>query len=394
MNILKIIGRKNELFIDDINLYDQFLIDYLSQKRVLIIGAAGTIGHALAKEVFSRSPKCLHLVDISENNLVEVVRDIRSDDGYVVEDFKTFVCDVGSLDFEFLIQMHGPYDLVYNFSALKHVRSEKDIFSLKRMINTNIINSLKINELCMQMNTKKYFCVSTDKAANPVNMMGASKLIMEKLLLSSSNYENISFARFANVAFSDGSLLHGFKQRVFNKQPISAPSDIKRYFISPKEAGTLCLFASIYGQNGDIYIPSDNCKLELTSFTSIAERFLKSLNYVPHICNSENEARNYFRETRKKETWPCYFFESDTTGEKPYEEFYTSNEILNKDEFKDLWVIKKDKEKKLFSEDFMFEFNRITKILNNDKEPFIKLFQSVLPDFIHEDTKKYLDDRM
>ena len=394
MDVLKVIGRKNELFIDDINHYDKFLIDYLSQKRVLIIGAAGTIGHALAKEVFSRSPKCLHLVDISENNLVEVVRDIRSDDGYVVEDFKTFVCDVGSLDFEFLIQMHGPYDLVYNFSALKHVRSEKDIFSLKRMINTNIINSLKINELCMQMNTKKYFCVSTDKAANPVNMMGASKLIMEKLLLSSSNYENISFARFANVAFSDGSLLHGFKQRVFNKQPISAPSDIKRYFISPKEAGTLCLFASIYGQNGDIYIPSDNCKLELTSFTSIAERFLKSLNYVPHICNSENEARNYFRETRKKETWPCYFFESDTTGEKPYEEFYTSNEILNKDEFKDLWVIKKDKEKKLSSKDFMFEFNRITKILNNDKEPFIKLFQSVLPDFIHEDTKKYLDDRM
>ena len=394
MDVLKVIGRKNELFIDDINHYDQFLIDYLSQKRVLIIGAAGTIGHALAKEVFSRSPKCLHLVDISENNLVEVVRDIRSDDGYLVEDFKTFVCDVGSLDFEFLVQMHGPYDLVYNFSALKHVRSEKDVFSLKRMINTNIINSLKINELCMQMNTKKYFCVSTDKAANPVNMMGASKLIMEKLLLSTNNYENISFARFANVAFSDGSLLHGFKQRVFNKQPISAPSDIKRYFISPKEAGTLCLFASIYGQNGDIYIPSDNCKLELTSFTSIAERFLKSLNYVPHICNSENEARHYFKKMRKKETWPCYFFESDTTGEKPYEEFYTSKEILNKDVFKDLWVIKKDKEKKLSSKDFIYEFNRITKILNHNKEHFIKLFQSVLPDFIHEDTKKYLDDRM
>ena len=394
MNVLSIIGRDKELFKEDLKDCDQFLIEYLSEKRILIIGAAGTIGHAVAKEVFKRNPNCLHLIDISENNLVEVVRDIRSEDGYIVQDFKTFVCDVGSIDFEFLTQVHGPYDLVFNFSALKHVRSEKDIFSLVRMINVNVINSLKINELCIQMGTKKYFCVSTDKAANPVNMMGASKLIMEKLLLSTENFQNIAFARFANVAFSDGSLLHGFKQRIFNKQPITAPADIKRYFISPKEAGILCLFASVYGKNGDIYIPSSNCGLQLTKFTSITERFLKELAYKPYLCNSEIEARNYFNDANPKDNWPCYFFKSDTTGEKHFEEFFTQNENLDKSKFNDLWIIKKNKEQNILYNDFIHQFNNITKSKYSDKKALVNLFRTILPDFNHEDTYKYLDDRM
>ena len=394
MNVLDVIGRNNHLFKNDLVNNYQFLSDHLSEKRVLIVGAAGTIGHAVAKEIFKRNAKSLHLVDISENNLVEVVRDIRSVEGYVVNDFKTFVCDAGSLEFELLINTHGPYDLVLNFSALKHVRSEKDIFSLVRMIKVNIINSLKINHLCMQMGTKKYFCVSTDKAANPVNLMGASKLIMEKLLLSSDNYSNISFARFANVAFSDGSLLHGFKQRIFTNQPISAPNDIRRFFITPQEAATLCLFSAVYGSDGDIFIPSDECELKLTTFTEIATRFLGSLGYQPYICESEKEAREYFNNPISGKYWPCYFFESDTTGEKAFEEFFTDKEVLEKLKFEELWIIKKGKENELIESNFVTEFNRLASSNDRDKGSLIKLFQSILPDFKHEDKNRYLDERM
>ena len=394
MNILDVIGRKNRLFENDLAICGHFLIDYLSEKRVLIIGAAGTIGHAVAKEVFRRNAKSLHLVDISENNLVEVVRDIRSEEGYTVHDFKTFVCDAGSEDFEFLINVHGPYDLVFNFSALKHVRSEKDIFSLTRMINVNIVNSLKINDLCMQMGTGKYFCVSTDKAANPVNLMGASKLIMEKLLLSTDNFSNITFARFANVAFSDGSLLHGFKQRIFSNQPISAPTDTKRYFITPQEAAILCLFSAVYGKDGEIFIPSAECGLELTPFTEIATRFIRSLGYEPHICDTEIEAREFFNSSKHGKYWPCYFFESDTTGEKAFEEFFTATEVLEKTKFHELWIIKKGRESELINHDFINQFDTLVNSRSHHKASFIELFESILPHFHHEDKGKNLDDRM
>ena len=213
----------------------------------------------------------LHVVDISENNLVELVRELRSTFGYSEGEFKTFALDCGGLEFRALMDLEGPYDYIFNLSALKHVRSEKDPYTLMRMVTVNITNTLETIKLAKDSGTKKYFCVSTDKAANPVNMMGASKRIMEMFLMRESLEQKLSMARFANVAFSDGSLLHGFNQRFAKSQPFSVPVDVLRYFITPQESGELCLLSGIFGENRDIFFPKLNEKLHLTSFTTIAQ---------------------------------------------------------------------------------------------------------------------------
>ena len=227
----------------------------VSESSFLVLGAAGTIGQAVTKEIFKRNPKKLHCVDISENNLVELVRDIRSEYGYIDGDFQTFALDVGSPIYDAFIESDGVYDYVLNLSALKHVRSEKDPYTLMRMIEVNILNTIKTIKQSKEKRVKKYFCVSTDKAANPVNMMGASKRIMELFLMRESVDMNISTARFANVAYSDGSLLHGFKMRMEKHQPIVAPNDVRRYFVSKEESGQLCLMSTILGDNCDIFFP-------------------------------------------------------------------------------------------------------------------------------------------
>ena len=234
MNMLSLIGRIKELLVDDISSNEEKLSSIVSTSSFLVIGGAGSIGSAVVKEIFKREPQKLHVVDISENNLAELVRDIRSSLGYIQGDFKTFALDIGSYEYDAFIANDGKYDYVLNLSALKHVRSEEDAFTLMRMINVNIFNTDKTIAQAIQKRSKKYFCVSTDKAANPVNMMGASKRIMEMYLMRRSKYIKISTARFANVAFSDGSLLHSFNQRIAKKQPIVAPYDIKRYFVTPK----------------------------------------------------------------------------------------------------------------------------------------------------------------
>ena len=241
MNYLDLIGRDEELFSNDISSLDETLLKIVANSRFLIIGGAGSIGQAVSKEIFKRDPKVLHVIDISENNMVELVRDLRSTLGYGSGEFKTFALDCGSVEFETLVRNEGPYDYVFNLSALKHVRSEKDPYTLMRMIMTNIFNTIKTLRLASKMGARKYFCVSTDKAANPVNMMGASKRIMEMFLMRESLTQDISMARFANVAFSDGSLLHGFNQRFAKKQPFSAPNDVRRYFVTPQESGELML---------------------------------------------------------------------------------------------------------------------------------------------------------
>ena len=227
----------------------------------MVIGGAGSIGQAVCHQIFKRDPKLLHVVDISENNMVELVRNIRSTIGYGSGIFETFAIDCGSSEFESLINHEGPYDYIFNLSALKHVRSEKDPYTLMRMISVNIFNTIKVTKLAKDMDAKKYFCVSTDKAANPVNMMGASKRIMEMFLMRESLTQNVSMARFANVAFSDGSLLHGFNQRFSKKQPFSAPNDVSRYFVTPEESGELCLLSGLKGNNRDIFFQSSmkNC---------------------------------------------------------------------------------------------------------------------------------------
>ncbi len=394
-NILNLIGRTKELFIEDIANNNEELKKVISSSSFLVIGGAGSIGQAVTKEIFKRNPKKLHVVDISENNLVELVRDIRSSFGYIDGEFKTFAIDIGSLEYDAFIKNDGKYDYVLNLSALKHVRSEKDPFTLMRMIETNIFNTDKTIKQSIKNGTKKYFCVSTDKAANPVNMMGASKRIMEMFVHRNSQEIEVSMARFANVAFSDGSLLHGFNQRIQKRQPIVAPNDIKRYFVTPQESGELCLMSCIYGENRDIFFPKLSESLNLISFADIAVKYLENLGYEPYLCKDEDEARELAKTLPDEGKWPCLFTKSDTTGEKDFEEFFTDKEVLDMDRFENLGIIKNELE---FDADKLENFEKTIKnylhSLSWTKEDIVREFFKLLPDFAHKETGKYLDEKM
>lgn len=392
---LSLISREKELFILDVSNHESELKRIVASSTFLVIGGAGSIGQAVTKEIFKRSPKKLHVVDISENNMVELVRDIRSSYGYIQGDFQTFALDVGSVEYDAFINADGEYDYVLNLSALKHVRSEKDPFTLMRMIDVNILNTEKTLLQAVAHNSRKYFCVSTDKAANPVNMMGASKRIMEMFLMRRSLDINISTARFANVAFSDGSLLHGFNQRIQKRQPIVAPQDIKRYFVTPKESGELCLMSCIFGENRDIFFPKLSEELHLTSFSEIAVRYLRQMGYEPYLCSSEDEARELAETLPLQGKWPCLFTDSDTTGEKDFEEFYTEKEALDMVRFNNLGVIKNEPD---FDNEALEAFVRFIgerkKLASWSKEEIVALFQKMIPDFLHKETGKYLDGKM
>jgi FlaA1/EpsC-like NDP-sugar epimerase len=395
MDILKLIGRTDELFMDDIGKYNPELLRIVSQSKFLVIGGAGSIGQAVTKEIFKRNPLKLHVVDISENNMVELVRDIRSCFGYIAGDFQTFALDIGSIEYDAFIEADGEYDYVLNLSALKHVRSEKDPFTLMRMIDVNIFNTEKTINQSIAKGVKKYFCVSTDKAANPVNMMGASKRIMEMFLMRKSQEINISTARFANVAFSDGSLLHGFNQRIQKNQPIVAPNDIKRYFVIPKESGELCLMSCIFGKNRDIFFPKLSEDLHLITFADIAVKYLKELGLEPYLCKDEDEARRLMDTLPKQKKWPCLFTKSDTTGEKDFEEFFTTTEALDLDRFENLGIIKNELS---FDQEKLAEFtaaiSRYKSKRKWTKENIVTLFHDMIPDFGHKETGKYLDSKM
>ncbi|KMT64732.1 UDP-N-acetylglucosamine 4,6-dehydratase [Catenovulum maritimum] len=393
--ILPLIGRNEALFKQDIANNETKLLDVVSKSKFLILGGAGSIGQAVTKEIFKRNPEKLHVVDINENNMVELVRDIRSSFGYINGDFQTFALDIGSVEYDAFINADGEYDYVLNLSALKHVRSEKDPFTLMRMIDVNIFNTEKTMKQAAENGSKKYFCVSTDKAANPVNMMGASKRIMEMFLMRRSADIAISTARFANVAFSDGSLLHGFNQRIQKQQPIVAPRDIKRYFVTPQESGELCLMSCIFGENRDIFFPKLSEALHLITFADIAVKHLESLGYEPYLCSTEGEARQLARSLPKQGKWPCLFTDSDTTGEKDFEEFFTDNETLDMKRFENLGVIKNEP---MFDAELVSEFEEKIATLKQDKawtkEQLVQLFFKMLPDFGHKETGKYLDSKM
>ena len=395
MNALKLIGRTQPLFDEDVKQHDAQLRALVSNSSFLVIGGAGSIGQAVTREIFKRHPKVLHVVDISENNMVELVRDIRSTLGYIDGDFRTFALDCGSREFEALMHAIGGYDYVLNLSALKHVRSEKDPFTLMRLIEVNILNTIKTLAMARDKGARKYFCVSTDKAANPVNMMGASKRIMEMFLMRESASLPLSMARFANVAFSDGSLLHGFNQRFAKQQPISAPNDVRRYFVTPQESGELCLMSCLLGDNRDIFFPKLSEQLHLTTFSDIAIRYLEGLGFTPHPCDSEDEARDRAAELIAVKRWPCYFFASDTTGEKDFEEFFTDKEILNMDRFVHLGVIKNTPDfDSVMLDKFLNTIDEIRSASTWEKAPIVDLFNHMLPDFNHKETGKYLDSRM
>jgi FlaA1/EpsC-like NDP-sugar epimerase len=395
MNILNLIGRTQELFYHDVESHEDLLKDEVGKSRFLVLGGAGSIGQAVVKEIFKRSPKKLHVVDISENNMVELVRDIRSSYGYIDGDFQTFALDIGSIEYDAFIESDGKYDYVLNLSALKHVRSEKDPFTLMRMIDVNVFNTDKTIQQSIKKGVKKYFCVSTDKAANPVNMMGASKRIMEMFLMRRSEKISISTARFANVAFSDGSLLHGFNQRIQKRQPIVAPNDIKRYFVIPKESGELCLMSCIFGENRDIFFPKLSESLHLISFADIAVKYLNELGFEPHLCKSEEEARTLAETLPERGMWPCLFTSSDTTGEKDFEEFFTEKETLDMDRFSNLGIVKNEFK---FDNDKLDSFNFKVSSLkdgrNWSKDDLVKLFHFMIPNFGHKEIGKYLDSKM
>ena len=395
MNYYKFIGRSQSLFLDDITQYQERLNDVVNSSRFLVLGGAGSIGQAVTKEIFKLNPLKLHVVDISENNLVELVRDIRSTFGYINGDFQTYALDIGSLEYEAFIENDGKYDYVLNLSALKHVRSEKDPYTLMRMIDVNVFNTEKTILQSIEKGTKKYFCVSTDKAANPVNMMGASKRIMEMYLMKLSHQIPISTARFANVAFSDGSLLHGFNQRIQKNQPIVAPNDIKRYFVTPQESGELCLMSCLLGENRDIFFPKLNEQLHLISFSEIAESYLNELGYTPYLCSNEEEARELANYLPKEKKWPCLFTASDTTGEKDVEEFFTTHEALDMDRFKSIGAIKNSGS---YNQDKIDYFSSVISQLKQSKKwnkgQLVNLFNHMIPDFGHKETGKYLDAKM
>lgn len=386
------LNTKTSLFDADVEEKKEMLDESIKSAKILVVGAAGTIGQSVTKELFARDPGVLHAVDISENNLVELVRDIRSTFGYIEGDFKTFAVPIESDEFTMLCKNEGPYDYIFNLSALKHVRSERDPYTLKRMVDVNVVNSIKLIRLAEDMSVKKYFTVSTDKAANPANLMGATKRVME--YLNHTAGVPCSSARFANVAFSDGSLLHGFKNRILKGQPISAPADIKRYFLDEKEAGQLCLMSSILGEHSEIFFPKLEEGSHLISFTDIAKSFLAAKGYTVLECDSEEQARSVARSGIVNDQWPCYFFKSDTSGEKPTEEFYTEREKPNFSKFRKIGVVQHTLPINHNSEYSRSVIEESFNSIEIDYEIIKKTLVKFVPELDHIHKNRNLDERM
>jgi len=394
-DLLNIINRNGSLFQEELITNQKKINLIIKSSSFLVIGGAGSIGREVVKILFSRNAKKLHVVDISENNLAELVRDLRSQYGYLTREFKTLALDISSNEYDAFINSDGKYDYVMNLSALKHVRSEKDPYTLMRLVRVNIFNTIKTIELSLKSNVKKYFCVSTDKASNPVNLMGASKLIMEMFLQRYVNKINISSARFANVAFSDGSLLDSFQNRFNKSQPMVSPRDIERYFITPEESGILCLMSCLFGNSNEIFFPKIKGDFRLIKISTIAQNFIKSKNFEPVICNSEEEARDKIDTYIQNNKWPLYLSDSDTTGEKPYEEFYTSEEMIENNRYHNIGVISsfKDVDEQLLK-NFESNFQELIESNNWTKLQIVEEFKKILPGLDYFDMGKYLDEKM
>lgn len=398
---LPLIGRTTPLFTEDVAHYNEQLREKVASASFLVLGGAGSIGQAVVKEIIKRQPRKLHVVDLSENNLAELTRDIRSSIGYIRGNFQTFTLDINSLEFDALMAAEGDYDYILNLSALKHVRSEKDPYTLMRLMQVNIFNTIKTLEYASICNAKNYFSVSTDKATAPINMMGASKRIMELFLSRASNTQKTTTARFANVAFSDGSLLHSFNQRLKKNQPIVAPDDVRRWFITTEESGELCLMACLLGENREIFFPKPGDHLPLTTFSDIAVRFLQMRGYQPTYCASEEEARALASELKDPvapadgQRWPCFITKSDTTGEKLVEEFFTAEEHVNWHKFNRIGVIQNtQKIDTLALDTFSEQLSNLRQKGHWTRGDIIACINIVLPDFKHKETGKFLDDKM
>lgn len=393
-SIYSLLERTSSLFESDIIQHDAIISEIIQNNKFLVIGGAGSIGRGVVREIFKRKAKVLHVVDLSENNLVELVRSLRSDYAYITEDFDTFAIDCGEEYFQDFLE-NGNYDYIINLSAMKHVRSENSIHSMYRMIKTNILNPYLHCQVTRHLKLKKYFCVSSDKAANPANFMGATKRLMEYALFGTLQKHPVSMARFANVAFSDGSLLDGFKNRLEQGHPITIPDNIRRFFISSEEAAQICLLSTLFADDKQIAIPNNNASLNLTSFHHILEQVLASRGLAPYFCESEDEARKYFENNRINKHWPVFKFESDTTGEKHFEEFYTSREKVLSSDFKNIDYVRFESD---ISQEDIFSFienlANPTILYTHNKSKIITLFTEFLNGFEHVEKNKYLNQRM
>ena len=389
-----ILNRTQSLFEQDVTSIKSEINDLVSNSSFLVLGGAGTIGQAVVKEIFKRNPKKLHVVDLSENNLAELVRDVRSSLGYINGDFQTFAIDIGSSIYQSFIMHDGQYDYVMNLSALKHVRSESDPFTLMRMIDVNIINVYNSLKLAIDNKAQNYFSVSTDKAANPVNMMGASKRLMEKFMSLCREDIELSTARFANVAFSDGSLLCGFENRMKKQQPIVAPSDIERYFMTPTESGQLCLLAALFGKEMDTFFPKNSSQFKLIKLSDLAQNYIKAKGYQPYLCEDEHQARSLAKTLPAKGQWPCLLTKTDTTGEKSYEEFYGEHDQLDLSRFQAIGVIKNNKQTAPELTTFISEINQLKQKGVWSRHDLIQLFKSYIPEFDHQESNNFLDNKM
>lgn len=384
------------MFLHDIADNCQRLAFAIKNKRVLVVGGAGSIGSSFIKAILPFEPASLVVVDINENALAELTRDLRSTKGmYVPDDYLPYPMDFASPVFKKMFISRGGFDVVANFSAHKHVRSEKDVFSVEALIRNNVLNARILLELLEQYPPEEYFCVSTDKAANPVNIMGASKRIMEDLIFSYSDKFPVKTARFANVAFSNGSLPAGFLQRISKLQPLSAPSDVKRYFVSPEESGQICMLSCMLGNNREIFFP----KLEeeqMMTFDSIATNLLKEQGYNVLVCDSDAEAIEKAEALKNgSKNYPVHFSKSNTSGEKQYEEFFTESEAVDNERLKALGVITgKDIPDRQRLHELLDEFEKAFSDSTTTKDDVVKIIGSYLPFFEHIETGKSLDSKM
>ncbi len=396
--------RSSSLFLPDIQRFGQVLSTRIDARSVLVIGGAGSIGTAFIKALLHYKPTKLVVVDTNENSLTELVRDLRSSLDYnIPATFLTYPIDFGDPVFEKLLRHEGPFDIVANFAAHKHVRSEKDPYAMEAMLTNNVFKAKLLLDLLLKYKPERFFCVSTDKAANPVNVMGASKKLMEQVIMAYSELLHITTARFANVAFSNGSLPAGFLERIAKQQPLSAPMDVERYFVSPEEAGQLCLLACMLGNTGEIFFPKLDPKSDVQKFSTIATTLLQTLGYQADICNTEQEAREKAAQlSPESSTWPVYFFQSDTSGEKAYEEFYTENEIIDLERFEALGVIRgKDcagnrntSNNHIAMAEMITELKAIFQKDTLSKAAVIKTLEHYVPNFRHVETGRNLDSKM
>ena len=391
-----IIHREQSLFIHDIQANEERLFSLINNKSVLVIGGGGTIGSSFIRAILPFKPSRIVVVDISENYLTELTRDLRSTyHMYVPSDYKTYPLNFADPIFEKMFRQNNGFDIVANFSAHKHVRSEKDRWSVQALLENNLLKARKLMDLLSENPPEHFFCVSTDKAANPVNIMGASKRIMEDMIMSYSDKMKITTARFANVAFSNGSLLAGFIERMMKRQPLSSPNDVKRYFVSPEESGQICMLACFLGFNREIFFPKLG-EEQMMKFSSIADQFLQALGYEAEYCESEEAARKFAAEMPlDSKKYPVYYFKSDTTGEKSFEEFYVSGEKLNFERFQSLGVIESVVPRPKEEVDAFFaELTDLLASDNTTKEDIVCAMKKFIPNFVHEEKGKNLDQKM